>query len=393
MLSEGGRLEHTPERRGVLTARLVDVEARVPDQHPAERILALSALSDQASHAGQVEETLDYSERALVLAQKLDDEEPLRSAASARSFALHIAGRHFESRLLLEAVVELARRTGSPLEEARALMMFGTSVYEDDPRAALESMLECAVLSGRAGVRPLQGLALANASEGAVDLGEWDVADRALAEAALLTREESMDDDGGEMTVAMLTAYRGDPVVALAALDDLEARRGDAWQIVLMRTWFLRVRGLCRFLAGDPRGAIEDGSTSLARDPSGANAPTSLWVAVQAACALADATAIRAAVEVTVGLRGRWTELVRATATAAEAALEHGEDAPARMEAVLNNWLAAELPLDHALATLCAVQVLPAADVPAGHVGQARAYLTDLHAQSLLRLFDAARQA
>jgi class 3 adenylate cyclase len=389
LLSEISRLNYTLERRSELVSRMLDVEARLPAENRSERVEVLSTLSDEASHSGLIEASLGYSERALVLAQTMDGEDAVRPAAAARAFGLMMAGRHFEARLFLDAGVDLARRDGSPLDQARALMHFGVAVNEDDPRAALDAMLECAALAGRAGVRPIEGLALANASEGAVDLGEWEAADRALAEMALLTCEQSADDDGATMTRAMLTAHRGNPDAALAALAELESRRGQSWDVVQMRTWFLRVRALCFFIAGDPSGAADAAATSMTLDPAGGNAPTSLWIAVQAASARHDAATITAALEATSTLRGHWTALVRGTASAAAACLEGEADAASTMGAALDAWSDAVLPLDHASATLCALHVLGAA-APAGHVDRARAYLTELRATSLLRLFDAA---
>ncbi len=189
LLAGVGRLSHTPERRAELVVRLGDVESRLPDDARAERVEVLAALCDEAAHAGLVEPALDYSERALVIAEAMDGEDAIRAAAAARSFALMLAGRHFEARLFLDAGVDLARRGDNPVQQARALMFFGVQVMEDDPRAALEAMLECAAITGKSGVRPVQGMALANSSEGAVDLGEFDTADRVLAELDLLTRD------------------------------------------------------------------------------------------------------------------------------------------------------------------------------------------------------------
>jgi hypothetical protein len=268
-------------------------------------------------------------------------------------------------------------------------MYIGVSVMEDDPRASLEAMLECADLTGRAGIRPVQGLALVNAAEGAVDLGEWEVADRALAEAALLIREASADDDGATLTAAMLTAHRGDPGDALAALAELEDARGRTWDVLQMRTWFLRVEALCLFLRGDWDDAAERALSSVTRDPSGGNSPTSLWVAVQAASARRDVDQIRLALDTTSALRGHWTALVRRTALALVACLEGEDGATAGLGAALDAWSAANLPLDHASATLCALHVLTAGEVPGDHVLRARTYLTGLQALSMLRLYDA----
>jgi hypothetical protein len=85
--------------------------------------------------------------------------------------------------------------------------------------------------------------------------------------------------------------------------------------------------------------------------------------------------------------------MVRITARASLSALEDGPDAPAAMKTALDAWTAAELPLDHAFATLCAQQVLPTGLVPDDDLQRARNYLQERRADSLLRLFDATRRS
>jgi hypothetical protein len=143
------------------------------------------------------------------------------------------------------------------------------------------------------------------------------------------------------------------------------------------------------FLAADSGAAAETALTSIALDSAGGNAPTSLWIAVQAASALHDAARIRAALEGTATLRGHWTALIRNTATAAVACLEQLDGAESAMTDALEAWSDADLPLDHAAATLCALQVLSPADLPAAHIDRARTYLLALRATSMLRLYDA----
>jgi hypothetical protein len=87
-------------------------------------------------------------------------------------------------------------------------------------------------------------------------------------------------------------------------------------------------------------------------------------------------------------MRGRWTAMVRNTARAAISGLDGADDAPAVMRHALDAWSSAGLLLDHALATLCALCVLPSEAKPIGDVEQARTYLAGLNAASLLRLFD-----
>jgi hypothetical protein len=296
----------------------------------------------------------------------------------------------------------MARRTGTTTELAAALLTYGVGANEEDPRAALKALMECAGLASAAGLRPLEGLALANASEGAVDLGEWDIAEWALRDSALLARDDQNDADGATMTRTMLLAHRGDTTEALALLEAMETRRNADWDVVLMRTWFLRVRSLCLLLGGDPEAAGRGAALSLSLDGSGGNASLSLWVAVHASAAVRDPVPLRAALEGTGGLRGQWIRLVRATASACLSALEQAPggqfadtdsdtDAAGAMRAALDGWIAAELPLDHAFATLDALNVLPDLDGLQAHVARARAYLEGLHAASLLRLYDEAR--
>ena len=170
-----------------------------------------------------------------------------------------------------------------------------------------------------------------------------------------------------------------------------------------MHTWFLRARALCRFLAGD--AAVRRTIRRLARARrAGGNAPTSLWVAVQASVrrdatrsegARGDVGAARpmdgtdpghAAVAAIACL-----DAAGEVATDDDASIA-GAAAAATMAAALDAWNAADLPLDHAYATLCAMHVLPPSDVLESHVDRARAYLTALDAVSLLRRYDALRQ-
>ena len=377
-----------------LSQRLVDVETRLPEECGSERVLVLARLANHHAHARRLPEALGLSERALVLAQSIDladDDVTLREAVAARAFAVHMAGRHLESAMLEDASVAMARRGDNPPALAQALMHYGVTINEDDPRAASEAMLECARLSGTIGVRPMQALALANASEAAVDLGDFEAAEWALRESTTVLREESDEAEGLALTRAMLLAHRGDPAGALAIIASLEERhREGPSSMVMMRTWLLRVRALVRLLAGDMQAAADDAAESLATDPAGGNAPSSLWVAVQAGSVLRDPVTVRSAVDATSGLRGQWTRIVRTTARASISALEGQPGAPEAMQTALDAWTAAGLPLDHAFATLCAMHVLPAEHVPGADVERARAYLEELRAGSLLRLYDAA---
>ena len=379
----------------LVNQRLADVETRLPEECGRERVVVLSSLAFHDAHARRVPEALDRSERALVLAQSIDlpdDDATLWQAVEARSFAVHIAGRHLESVMLQKESVAIARRGGNQAAEASALISRGVLFNEEDPRASLAAFLESARLSASIGMRPAQALALANASETAVDLGDFDAAERALDEASSVMRQEGTADAVGlALTHAMLVAHRAEPEAALAVIAGLEAQVGDGLSsMVLMRTWFLRTRALVHVLAGNPEAAAADAAESLATDPTGGNASSSLWMAVLAGSLLRDRLGIRAAMEATSGLRGQWTRMVRSTARACQAALEDEPAGPTAVQAALDTWMTAELSLDHAFATLCALHVLPAGDVSEADVRSARTYLEERRAVALLRLFDAA---
>lgn len=375
-----------------ITDLLLDVERRLPEDAVVERALCLASVGAGHAHAAEHAQALEYSERALVLVQSVDVEDDLvlRDVLSGRAFALHMAGRHLESQLYEEATLELARRSGSAASLARALMQHGVATNEDDPKAALAAMLESARLLRVAGIRQGEALALSNVAEGAADLGEFDTAEEALAQSEALSSGVVDEAEGLALSRAMLLAQRGDPPGALRLLAEIEAHRAEPSILVMMRTWYSRVLGLCRYLAGDAAGARDAAAESLALDPSGGNASSSLWVAVQAGAALRDAVSIRAALDATPGLRGAWVHLVRSSGRAAVAAVEGRADAGALTGAALDAWSAAELHLDHANAVICALHTAPD-DVAPSHVAQARDFLAAIRAVALLRLLDAAQ--
>ena len=281
----------------------------------------------------------------------------------------------------------LARRSGSAEVQVGAAMQGGVILATGQPRRAMAAFLDAAAIAARAGIRPGQAMGLANAAEAAIDLGDCDVAERALAEADQIGGSERLDQDGVALCHALLGVYRGDLVTAYAELDRLEADRRADWDAVQMTTWFLRTRGAARLVEGDWMAALADSQESIALEASGGNASTSLWQGIHAASRLRDAQVIVGLLEATSGLRGDWVDVARATADAAVDAL--GGDAVAGAEAMtasLAEWRDRDFPLDHAFASGIALHVLPPDLVPQDHVDSARAYLQGLQANGILRL-------
>jgi hypothetical protein len=370
-----------------LVRRLEDVHRRLDGASPA-KVLVLAALADSSSYDGDHETALRWSELSVVLAQTLNDDEALSAAAGARAWALFNAERHFEAALLSHAVVALARRSRSAQTQVTATMRHGVLLATGEPRAAMNAFLESAAIAGRAGMRPAQGMGLANAAEAAIDLGELDVAARALAEFEELGLSNGQEQDAFSLSKALLSAYLGDGAAARVEGERLEVERRPEWGAVQLTTWYLRTRSAARLVDGDPAGALADAWESIGLEESGGNASTALWQGVQAAVRLHDPAAITSLVAATTGLRGAWIDAVRATAAAAATVLEGDNEAgAASMRAALDGWRELALPLDHALAAAAARHVLPGELVPNEDVDSARDYLQKLNADGLLRLF------
>ena len=374
------------DTRAEMVRRLEDVEARL-DGPSAARVLVRAALSDSASFDGRHEDALRWSELALVLAQSFSDDEALSAAAGARAWALFNADRQFEARLLSEAVVELARRSGSAQTQMIAAVRHGVLLATGEPRAAMASFLESAAIASRAGMRPSQGMGLANAAESAIDLGELEVASRALAQFDDLGLPVSTEHDAAALSKVLLAAYLGDVVSAKDELGRLALERQREWPAVQMRTWFLRTLSAVQMIDGDLPGALAAATEAIELEESGGNASTALWQGVQAAARLSDAGAIDRLLHSTVGLRGPWVDAVRATADATVTVLNGDVEAGAgAMNAALDGWRELELPLDHALAAAVSRHVLPAEQVRGEDLETAHAYLRELLAEGLLRL-------
>ncbi len=386
LLAQASNWQLEGQQMADLRERLSDVEHRLTRLGPA-RVLVHAAMAQLAIDDGRRDDALRWSESALVMAQTLADDTALGHAAGARAIALLNADRHWEAAVLSEGLTALAARSGSVQLQCGARMGLGVVVAPGDPRRALSEFLSAAETAAAAGIRPAQGLALANAAELAIDLGDLDVAAGALAEANELGTADRIDQDGGALCEALLAGYRGETAAARTILDDLAAERLREWSALQMTTWFLRTRSAVRLVDGDAAGALADARESLALEASGGNSSTALWQGVQAAARLGDADAVAAMLEVTVGLRGAWVDDVRRTAAAVMAGLRGDDGAAEAMGQVLRDWRARELPLDHALTAAMATRVLPPDLLPQVEVDQAVAYLRELRADGLLRLF------
>jgi class 3 adenylate cyclase/tetratricopeptide (TPR) repeat protein len=393
--AEAARLDAGFEGNATLETRVPELVALIEHDHPREAGLLVASLSDRHNVLGRREEALATSERALLLAQTVYDDELLMRAAAARAWAVSAVGRQFEARLLWDAAAALARRDGSSSVLAPMLMQEATSVAADDPMAAIDIAVESMACAEKAGNRFVVEMNANNLVEAFLDTGQWGRAQELMDSRAGSGGIDPTVDIAARFGAEQLRAHRGDPEGALVALQEIATRWTVVPTQVQVQTWFLRLRGLARFLGGDAPGALEDAREGIRLDPLGANAAGNLWLATQAASALRDAAVLADLHASSRGLRGGWVENVRSCTAANRDALlaGTGPDADAALSALhqaLETWLELGLGLDHALEVLAATHVLADVELPADHVARARALLVDLDAVSLLRRYDEA---
>ena len=140
-----------------------------------ERVRANLACWIAYAHGavGSSERTLEWSERALVLFERLDDSEMIAHVLGAKSNTLFSLGRHKEAIVLARGQVALAEAAGSLLEQGLGRCSVSVFILDDGVREALSTAFEGAELARRAGHRGLEALNLLNGAEFSCYLGEW----------------------------------------------------------------------------------------------------------------------------------------------------------------------------------------------------------------------------
>jgi class 3 adenylate cyclase/tetratricopeptide (TPR) repeat protein len=189
-----------------------------PDVDPVAPPL-YSQLARVHVFAAHYDEALDYTERALGLAEKLDDLTTIADLLITRAIIAIFKGRAREARAILTGVLRMTEDQGLVREQLRTLINLSASEMYVHPRYALASADKCIQLARRFGYRDSEFFGTGNFVDAAVQMAEWERGESRLAEA-----EEWVDYAGGTATladpVAMFLAYRGN----FEAARDLLAR-------------------------------------------------------------------------------------------------------------------------------------------------------------------------
>jgi hypothetical protein len=350
-----------------------DDRARAELDEAAARVLYLDE---------RLEASLERLDRATAGFERAGARERFQRAISDRAYVLWLLGRRRESRMLFRGILALATEEGDLRSMSAAWIAIGLAA--EDWRGGMESNLEAAVIARRGGYGGTEMVALANAAEAAVEFGDWPRADELLEDLRARPDLPSRLADALMMDAVLLAAYRGDRAAAeaaLASVSDETAASGDP----TMRAWHHRTIAVARLMVGDVDSGYEEAMIALDAEPTGPNAPMALWCAGRAALWLHDPDRVRAALDRGPALEGGWQGSTRRALEAGLEALEgQPRDAAAAYESFLAERVAKGDRFTHALATVDAVEVLPAELVPEGAVETARDFLERLGAEPLL---------
>ena len=305
-----------------------------------------------------------------------------------KAIALGLVGRHREAGVLARGHVETVRLEGDRRLLVESLGFASLVLTEDDPRGALDALLEAIAVARKAGYGRDEVASLANGIEAAVELGEWEVAGEMLARLREMPSLPASEAGFVSLGVALLAAYRGDHDAASAALDSVEEPGNP-----MGRAWLHRARSVALTQGGNPSEGYDAAMDAIAEQPSGPNSPFALWSAGRAALWSPERLPlaierIRTALDATTALRGAWVENVRTSLEAAVAGLEgRRREAADGFTSALKVWTAMRLPFDYAMTAGDAVAVLGADALPSDAIDEAKAFLERIDAEPLLSRF------
>ena len=187
---------------------------------------------------------------------------------------------------------------------------------------------------------------LANLTEGAVLLGDWEVARSGLAGLdAIEIPESSWHFLYRELTRSLLIALTEDLTEGLR-LSDLVADAVAASENLPLRATHLWERALMHLLSGETATALAEAVASFQTDPTGINAAEALRIKARAASWLHDTEGARSALAAMEAMRGRVMAAARETVAAGVAALEHRiPESLTHYQAAVRGWKELDSPL------------------------------------------------
>ena len=139
---------------------------------------ALAAIEHQLARGywfgDNTARAIEWADRAIGRAERIEAVELVADCLITKGGCLSFSSRPYEGTGLLEAGIGLAETLGLRQTVVRGLLNLGVALLARDPRGSFERSNAAFDMARRFGFRNSYAIALSNAAEIAVDLGEWD---------------------------------------------------------------------------------------------------------------------------------------------------------------------------------------------------------------------------
>ncbi|MEA2612084.1 MAG: hypothetical protein QOI52_43 [Chloroflexota bacterium] len=396
-----GRREEMGDRSGAARATALLGQALINGYRSADAVVilepaveaygdlvdepALAAIEHQLARSywvgDDVVRAIEFADRAIGRAERIEAIELVADCLITKGACLSVSTRPYEGSGILEAGIKLAETLGLRLTVVRGLLNLGVSLLARDPRRSFDRSKAAFDMAGRFGFRNSYAIALSNAAEVAVDLGDWDWALAA-------TDEPNVEQlaAGDRATVLRsreeILAARGTPVDDLLAQHERLVLDSDDPQ---QESNLLAGKAAAAFAVGRYREAAEGWRRSAELNVT--NAATDLPRAARASLWEGDLEGVRRALVAidAAALHGRVLDLERRAFRAALSSHEGDRDRAAReYSEVLPELAEMGLAYRQALVVLDMALVLgPDDPVVQDSVEDARAILERLDARAI----------
>ncbi|HET7082376.1 MAG TPA: adenylate/guanylate cyclase domain-containing protein [Candidatus Limnocylindria bacterium] len=318
------------------------------DQDPA-MVAIWAALSRAYMLHGDFGPAVEWADRALPVAERLDMVPEIADLLNTRATALGFGGRVREGVAGLRGVVEMADSYGLSYAGIRARINLSSLLTVEDPLAGFRLAFEGFEEAKRAGSGDMMTTMGANASDLAVHIGEWDAAETIFAD--LLAADLAPPDRYvADVFTCVLEALRGRPSDAGVARAEAFAATSDEPTVL---SQLHATKGWVALAEGRFADAFASFSAAVEAIPAGASADlpqvgrAALWSGLPEQ-ARAAVDRIRA-----LGVHGRGIHAGARTIEAGLAAVTgNREEATAAYRDAMRQWRELECWFDLALCEL-----------------------------------------
>ena len=132
------------------------------------------ALATAWSRGADPDKTLQWAERALVIAERHEDIPVVAAAISAKATSLNQLDRRFEVTVVLDGLIRFADRHGLARLSLDSRLVLAYAMWDDDPAASYALVRSGVELAERAGDRTLWLFQVAGTAAIGLSMGDWD---------------------------------------------------------------------------------------------------------------------------------------------------------------------------------------------------------------------------